>query len=540
MHSVEIVLALLALVVVLEVVAHRFALPSPFLLLPAGILLGFVPQLVSVSLDPDLVMYVFLPLLIYPGAALGSWVQFRRNIRPITLLSVGCVIFTTALVALVVHALAPGFGWPAAFVLGAIVSPPDEVAAISIARRLGIPKDLSAVLEGEGLVNDAAALTVYRFAAVAVVTHSFSFPRASASFLLVLVGEISWGLLVGWAALKIRRSLRNVSQEVSLSLLTPFIAYLPAELLGGTGVLATVVSALYVSNMSPHLVRATTRLQLIPVWQIIEFVLDGILFLVAGMQLRRILVPLSQVSSGLLWAEGIGIVLLVIAARLVWVFGTGLLFKKFGISLRPGETSIPWRRLFIVSWSGMRGAISLAAALSIPLTTSLGLPFPARDLIIFLTFAVIIGTLLVQGLSLPWLIRALGIDREGREERAHSAHQEIEARRRATEASLSLLKARRQEGVYPKNLLDRLEEQYLNRRSQFQAHLDGDHDEAIRDETHRFNAESELIDIEREMILQLRKVGRIDDDVLRRVEKDLDLQEMRLRQGIGEYELSSD
>ena len=274
-HSLEIILLLLCAVVALEALAQRAALPSPFLLLPAGILLGFVPGFPRITLDPDLVLYVFLPPLVYAGAALGSWVEFRKNLRPITLLSVGCVLFTTALVAMAAHWLIPGFGWPAAFVLGAVVSPPDEVAAISIARRLGIPKGLSAILEGEGLVNDATALTVYRFskAANAVVTHSFSAMKAASSFTLVVTGEIAWGLFVGWVMLRVRRSMRSTSLEASLSLLTPFAAYLPAELAGGTGVLATVAAGLYVSYMNPHLVRAATRLQLVPVWQIIEFAL---------------------------------------------------------------------------------------------------------------------------------------------------------------------------------------------------------------------------------------------------------------------------
>jgi len=539
-HSFEIILALLCTVVALEVLSRRVALPSPFLLLPAGIFLGFVPGFPHIMLDPNLAMYVFLPLLVYSGAALGSWVEFRRNLRPITLLSVGCVLFTTGLVAVAVHSLIPGFGWAAAFALGAIVSPPDEVAAISIMRNLGIPKAISAILEGEGLVNDATALTVFRFAAAAVVTHAFSPMMAAASFTLVVAGEITWGFIVGWAMLRIRRSLRDAPLEMSLSLLTPFIAYLPAELLGGTGVLATVTAGFYVSYMNSHLVRATTRLQLIPVWQIIEFVLDGVLFLVAGMQLHRILEPLSRTDHRLLCGYGIGISLLVIAVRFLWVFWVAGVQKKFCMALRPGEPYPRWQRLFIVSWSGMRGAISLAAALSIPLMTRAGSPFPQRDLIIFLTFCVIVSTLLLQGLSLPWLIRYFGIDREGRKERSVSGHQEIEARRQAAEAALALLATRRKEGVYPEALLDRLENQYRERNAQFRAHLDGDHDGAVQHGTHHFNVQSELIETERNVMLQLRRSGVIDDDILRRIEKDLDLQEMRLRQGISEYNIFAD
>jgi monovalent cation/hydrogen antiporter len=539
-HTFEIILVLIIVVIALEATAKRIALPSPFLLLPAGICLGFLDHFPRITLDPNLVLYVFLPPLVYAGAAFSSWVEFRQNLRTISALAVGCVLFTTAIVAVAAHWLIPGFEWAAAFVLGAIVSPPDEVAAISIARRLGIPKRLSTILEGEGLVNDATALTVYRVAAVAVVTHSFSMIKTVESFSFTVVGEIIWGLIVGWTLLRIRRFLSNTSLEISLSLLTPFIAYLPAERLGGSGVLATVVTGLYVSYMNSHLVRATTRLQLVPIWTIIEFVFDGLLFLVTGMQLHRILQPLSRTDHHLLWKYGILISLLVIAARLLWALPAIAGLKMSSFVLRRKDPPFHWPSIFIVSWSGMRGAISLAAALSIPLLTRSGLPFPQRDLMIFLTFCVIVSTLILQGLSLPSLIRFFNLDRAGREELAHAGHQEIEARRLAAEASLALLAARRKEGAYPEPLLDRFEDQYRYRNNQFREHLAGDHDGAVQHGTHRFNIQSELIETERSVMLQLRKSGVIDDAILRRVEKDLDLQEMRLRQGISEWNLFAD
>src|SRR6185312_6026433 len=247
LQALEAALALFAVIIGLEIAARRVALPSPFLLLPAGIALGYLPGFPHFQLDPDLVMQVFLPLLVYAGSALGSWVGFRRNITPITLLAVG---------AGVAHAFLPGFGWPAAFVLGAIVSPPDEVAAISIARRLGIPKDMSAVLEGEGLVNDATSLTIYRVAVAALLTHSFSAAGAMETFGGIVAGEILWGLIIGWTALKMRELVNNTSLEICLSLITPFAAYLPPEHFGGSGVLATVCAGLYVSYYNSHVVGA--------------------------------------------------------------------------------------------------------------------------------------------------------------------------------------------------------------------------------------------------------------------------------------------
>jgi Na+/H+ antiporter len=536
-HSVEVIIALLGMVILLELLAHHLSLPSPFLLLPAGILLGYLPNFPHLQLDPDLVLYVFLPPLVYFGAAWGSWVEFRRNLRPITLLSIGCVLFTTFCVAVLARWLIPNLGWAAALVLGSIVSPPDEVAAISIARRLGIPKGISAILEGEGLVNDAAALSIFRFAALAVVTHAFPVMRAAGSFVVIVAGETAWGLFIGWMILRLRRAVNNISAEICLSLLTPFLAYLPPEQLGGTGVLAAVAAGLYVSYANSRMVRATTRLQLIPIWQIIEFVLDGVLFLVAGMQLHRILDPLSRTDNRLLWEYGTAITLLVIAARIVWVFGIKELLERFRFTMRKGEHNPRWQRFFIISWSGMRGSISLAAALSIPLLTATGAPFPGRDLIIFLTFCVIVGTLLLQGLSLPWIIRTLGIDREGRRERAEAGHREVDARRHAAEASLELLASRRKDGAYPERLLTQLEKQYRERHYQLSSHLDGDHAGALRHEADHMNVQTELIETERQSILHLRSTGAIDDETLRRIEKDLDLQEMRLRQGIAEFEL---
>lgn len=539
-HTLEITLVLLATVVVLEVLARRVALPSPFLLMPAGIVLGYAPGFPRIALDPDLVMHVFLPLLVYAGASLGSWVEFRRNLEPITLLSVGCVLFTTVVTAAVAHRFVPGFGWPAAFILGAIVSPPDEVAAISIARRLGIPKALSAVLEGEGLVNDATALTIYRVALAALLTHSFSARIAASTFTFVLAAEIPWGLFVAWSMLRLRRLVNNASLEICLSLITPFAAFLPAERLGGTGVLATVAAGLYVSHMHSHLVRAVVRLQLVPIWGIIEFIFDGILFLVTGIQLHRILEPLAATAPRLLWGYGIAISALVVVLRVAWVFAATYLPRLLKPSLCPLRPDANWRRVFIVSWSGMRGAVSLAAALALPLTAASGAPFPGRDLIIFLTFCVIVSTLILQGLSLPALIRYFRIDEEGRLERSKAGHQEVDARRQAAEASLALLADKRKEGAYPEALLSRLEEQYRYRHGQFRAHLDGDHDGAVALGTHAFNAQTELIEAERQVMLKLRKEGVIDDGILRRVEKDLDLQEMRLRQGIAEWNIVAD
>jgi CPA1 family monovalent cation:H+ antiporter len=317
------------------------------------------------------------------------------------------------------------------------------------------------------------------------------------------------------------------------------LAYLPSQQLGGTGVLATVAAGLYISYTSSRFVHAVTRLQIRPIWEIAEFILDGILFLVTGFQLRHILEPLSAMNPLVLWGYGAAISALVIVLRIAWVFGDTYLPRLVRPSLCPLKRA-SWPRVFLVSWSGMRGAISLVAALSIPLLAAPGIVFPQRDLIIFLTFCVIVSTLILQGLSLPKLIRYFAIDQEGRNERAEDGHQEVEARRRASEASLAFLADKRKEGVYPEEILSRLESQYVYRRDQFRAHLGGDHDGAVARGTHVFNVETELIEVERQVMLKLRTEGVIDDQILRRVEQDLDLQEMRLRQGISEWNLVGD
>lgn len=539
-QSLVAALVLVSTIGALQVVARRVALPSPFLLVPAGILLGFVPRFPQVTLDPQLVLYIFLPPLVYSASARSSWLEFRRNLGPIALLSVGCVVFTAAGVAAAAHAAVPGLGWGVAFVLGAVISPPDDLAAIVTARRLGIPKALSATLEGEGLLNDAAALILFRFAAAAVVTHAFAPAAAAGAFLSVLVGEVLWGVAVAWVLLRVRRRVRDTEIETCLAMITPFLAYLPPASLGGTGVLAAVAAGLYTNQVHSRLVPATTRLSVLSVLDIVEFLLDGILFLVAGMQFHRIAAPLAGWDRRLLWGYALGASALVVALRIFWVFGTSWVLRLFGRALRCEQRGANRRRLFIVSWSGMRGAISLAAALAIPLTTELGAPFPGRDLIVYLTFCVIVATLLFQGLSLPWLIRRLGIDKEGRGERHRDAHREIEARLRAAEASLEQLRARRREGAYPAQLLDRLEEQYVERSTQFRTHLAGDHSGAARRGEHRMNVQMELIEVEREAILRLRGEGFLDDAGLRRIEQDLDLQEMRLLQGVGEHAVPED
>lgn len=527
--TLEIVLGLLVLLVAASVLARRVAFPGPLLFVPIGVAVSYVPGIPAISLHPDLVLNVFLPLLVYATAINVPWRQFRANLRPIGSLAIGLVVFTTAGVAMLAHLIVPGLSWAAAFALGAIISPPDEVAAASILDRLPVPKRISVILQGEGLVNDVAALTIFRFAVLAAVSSAFSLAQATTYFLEVLVGGALYGFAVGWAALKIRGYLDDARLETTVSLLTPFVAYLGPEYFGATGVLATAVAGLVVNARGPHMISAETRLQATPIWEMIDFWLNGILFLLLGLQFRAFLggIPDERLREYVTVAIAIGFA--VVALRFVWVYVvvyTPALWKAD----RADAPSPRGSHVFMVAWTGMRGAISLAAALALPITLSDGSPFPQRDLIIFVTFAVIALTLVVQGGSLPFLIRALGLEREGRAERGEEAHLEYEARISTLDAGMKRVQELVRAGkvspefgaLYKRELRER--KQTLER-----------HGAASADRQQRNLAKSELAamveatEAQREALLGLRREGRIDDEILRRIERDLDEAELRLQ-----------
>src|SRR6202043_2804961 len=326
----------------------------------------------------------------------------------ITLLAFGCVVFTTCAVAAAAHWL---LGMPLAvgFVLGAIVSPPDAVAPLAIVRRLGVPRRLVVVLEGEGLANDATALILYRFAVAAVSTGLFSFGEAAGTFALIVVGEIAYGIAVGWLSLRLRRWAGDPRVEITLSLLTPYLAFLVPQQLGGSGVLATVATGLFVSWNGPLLIPAATRLQGIFFWDMFIYVLEGALFLLTGLEARPLLERIVQVSSAELVVAALATIVAVIAARFLWIFPAIYLPRLLIPSLRRSDPSPIWQRPFILSFTGVRGIVSLAAALALPLMTASGEPFPHRDLILLLTFWVILVTLVGQGLLLPAVIGWLGL-----------------------------------------------------------------------------------------------------------------------------------
>src|SRR5580704_9606525 len=387
--TIQTLMLMLAVLVVVAIVARQLKTAPSILLVVAGVGLALVPGLPRFELAPELVLLGILPPLIYSAGVAMSWREFRFNLRPITLLAFGCVVFTTCAVAAVAHFV---LGMPLAvgFVLGAIVSPPDAVAPLATVRPLGLPRRLLVVLEGEGLANDATALILYRFAVAAVSTGLFSFGQAAGTFALIVVGEIAYGTGIGWLSLRLRGWARDPRVEITLSLMTPYVAFWVPQHLGGSGVLATVAAGLFISWNGPLLIPAATRLQGIFFWDLLIYFLEGFVFLVTGMQTRTVFIQMHEVP----WRHFAYAILLtvavVIVTRFVWVYPAAYLPRWLSPSLARRDPLPPWQWLFFLGFVGVRGVVSLAAALAIPLTTAAGEAFPDRDLILFVTFGVIV------------------------------------------------------------------------------------------------------------------------------------------------------
>jgi Na+/H+ antiporter len=521
----DIFVGLLLAVAVLALVARKLHIPYPIFFVIGGLLLGLIPGLPQVRLDPNLVFLFFLPPLLFPAALFTSWRDFRLNLRPIALLAIGLVLFTTVAVAYLAHYFMH-LPLAAGFVLGAIISPPDAIAATAIAERLRIPRRIVTILEGESLVNDATALVAYRFAVAAVLHGSFSLAHASGEFFIVGLGGIVIGLLTGWLAQQFHKRVDDAPIEITVSLLTPFVAYLSAEQLHVSGVLAVVTAGLYLGRRMPELLTFTTRLQGGPVWGMVEFLLNGFVFILIGLQLPGVLHALSghNISIQRLISYALFISLAVIVIRLLWVFPAAylprLLFKK----IRARDPYPSWRHVTIIGWTGMRGVVSLAAALALPLTIPNNLPFPGRDLILFLTFIVILVTLVLQGLSLPPLIRWLGIKDDGSMEKEERA-----ARLKANQSALARLNEIGEHEPAKADALQRLRVEYEDHLRQ----VEGAEKENAGTPLRLFSSEferlsHEALQVERHTIIQLRNEDAISDEVLRRIQRDIDLAEARL------------
>ena len=523
--TIQILVLLLAVVAAVAIIAERLKIPASIPLVITGVLLALVPGLPPVELAPEIVLLLVLPPIIYTSAFQMSWREFRFNLRPIGLLSVGGVVFTTLAVAAAAHWLMV-LPWSVGFVLGAIISPPDAIAPLSIARRMDIPRRIRVVLEGEALANDATALILYRFAVAAVSLGVFSFGEAAVTFAAIFVGEILWGIGVGWVMLRLRRWVNEPLIEILLSILTPFLAFWVPEHLGGSGVLATVTVGLYTSWNGPRLISPATRLQGVFFWEFFSYAIEGMVFVITGLQARTVLSRIGHYPVSQLVISVVVITAVIIIARFIWVFPAVYLPRWLFPPIRRKDPSPPWQWPFVLSFTGVRGIVSLAAALAIPFATATGKPFPDRDLILFLTFAVILITLVGQGLMLPWVIRTLGLEHAGRKEREVYRAEEYEARSEAVKAAMKLLDELTEERNLSPDVVQAARVQHEDRLQHIVNGTSAERVSKRHGESHD-EVERLLIAAERERIDELFRAGKLNDEARRRIERELDMREAR-------------
>ena len=532
LHQLETVILLLIAVLTLVAFARKLVIPYPILLVIGGLILGLIPGVPTLRLDPDVVFLVFLPPILWSAAYFTSWRDFRSNLRPITLLAVGLVLATTAAVAVVAHIWLPGLGWAGAIALGAIVSPPDAVSATAVAKRLGLPRRAVTILEGESLVNDATALILYRAAVMAAVSGTFIFSETVVDFFVAAGVGVVVGLLVGVAARWALKLMKDSFSEIAITLLSPYIAWVLAEQAHASGVLACVAGGLYLRQHFSEAVAPTTRIQARAVWDFLVFVLNGFIFILIGLQLGALR---EAIPSGMfvpLMLTGSLVSVTAIVVRLIWVPLAAWIPRLLSPSLRARDPMPALPSLFLIGWAGMRGIVSLAAALALPLTTAAGVPFPFRAEIILITFSVILATLVLQGLSLGPLIRALNLKEDGSLER-----EEMQAREHAATAALVRLDEVANEGWPVPEHLDQMRVHYGDRVQRYTK--DGTAPECTAEAIEVFQRlRHETLTAERLAVIRLRNDGIISDDVLHRLEHELDVEALQL--GIGERRVSSE
>lgn len=526
MGDFEIFLAALFVSVAgLNALARWLNVPYPIPLVLGGLLLGLVPGMPEVELNPDLVLLIFLPPLLYAAAFFSDLRALRTDLRSISMLAIGLVLMTMGGVAVIGHALI-GLSWPISFVLGAIVAPTDPVAASAIMRRLGAPRRLVNVIEGESLVNDATALVAYKVALTAAVGGSFSLLDAGLEFVGSALGGIAIGLAVGFVVAEIRRRLDDTPTELTIALLTAYAAFIPADELGASGVLAAVTSGIYLGWRAPELASPETRLQGFAVFQILVFLLNATLFILIGMQLPVIDDALQGRSARELLGYAALVCGAVIGLRFLWMFTMPYVIRALDRRPAQRERRVGARQRVVGAWAGMRGAVSLAAALALPLKTDAGAPLPDRDLILFLAFALILVTVVGQGLTLPLLIRRLGVHEDGSEEHA----EELRARLTAARAALERLDEVVLEASVREDTVTRVRGLYEFRIRRFKVQAGKWEDEdGIEDRSLSYQRlMRQLYAAQRQAVVQLRNRGDISNEVMHRIERELDLEESRL------------
>ncbi len=543
MDNFTLVIFIIAILLVLSVFSANIRLPYPILLLVVGVVLGMLPFIPSLALDPEIVFLVFLPPLLYDAASKTSWLDFKKEIRPISTLAITLVFFTTIAVALAVHYIIPGFSWPLAFVLGAIVSPPDAVAATSITKGLGLNRRVITIIEGESLVNDASALIAYRYAVTAVLSGVFVFWKAGLGFLIVAAGGVGIGLLLGYILVIAHRKITDNSiVETSLSLLTPFMAYVLAERFHVSGVLAVVTAGFFISWNAREIFTFRTRIRTRIVWDTVIFVFNGLIFILIGLQMPGIISRFKEHGFIQMFGYGLLVTSVTIAVRIIWVFvgsySPVIFRRKNPVNAESDmEEPISWKNVLVVAWTGTRGVVSLATALALPIVLENGRAFPMREQILFFTFIVILFTLVVQGLTLPLLIRMLGIKTEEGLQQQEDKDLELTL----TENTLRFINR-----DFPVELDDKVMEQI---RKIYETNYSILARKKGKDSINRSNqvsqlnfiiqllsAQLEIVKYQRELLLKFQKEGTFNEDTISKAELALDIEELRLNSMMAKRE----
>lgn len=518
-------LLLLLFVVAFGALAKRLQIPYPIVMVIGGALLGFIPAIPRITLNPDIIFFVILPPLLYSAAWLTSWRDFSYHLVSILLLAFGLVAFTVFGIAWTAQLLFTGFNWRLGFILGAVVAPTDALAATSIAKRIGLPKRIVDILEGESLVNDASGLLALEFG-LAMVLHNQT-PTISSGILrlvyLTLAG-LAIGLLVGWITYAVERRIDHGPIEIAISILVPYIAYFAADEIHSSGVLAVVACGLYLSRRSSEFFSPGVRIQAWAVWDALTFILNGLVFVMIGLQLPYVREGIHDYTLHSLFLYAAFFSLLVIALRLIWMYpGAWIAHIIRTRFLHQHETMPPPKGILVVGWTGMRGVVALAAAIALPQTLLNGTPFPQRSLIVFLAFSVIFVTLVLQGLTLPALVRFLGVA-----DVAGSNTEEEDARREIIQAALDHLeKSRESDEEQFTAIYEDIAGHYRERMSELSGKSDNEDGHAPGHHERFSKLSRELLRIERQTAVRLRNQGRIDDETLRHLEYEIDLREVR-------------
>ncbi len=522
------IIVLLMAVSLLSIVSEKLRIPYPIFLVVCGLIIGLIPNVLDIILKPDLIFLIFLPPLLFAAAWNTSWKDFWAFRRPIGLLAFGLVIFTSLTVAVVSNAMIPGFTLALGFVLGGIISPPDAIAATSVLQKMKMPKRVLAILEGESLVNDAASLIVFRFAIVAVITGQFTVWNASIDFAIVAAAGILVGLGISFIIYIILRFLPTTSSiDTAITLISPYLMYIIAEHFHFSGVLAVVTGGLFLSARASDIFTYETRIQAQGVWETLVFILNGAVFILIGLQLPYILKNIDPDNLPMIIMYGVVISIVTILIRIIWVYPATYLPRLLSKKIRTNEPHPHWKNVFIVAWSGMRGVISLAAALAIPLTIGGGEAFPFRNEILCITFIVILITLVVQGLSLPFIIRWLKIEVNDNEH-----EKELEIQMHIVKSILAHIDANYQKEVETDDAFRMLRERYDHFRTLQEKQLRKRVPSPVNPKY--FAALMELIDIRRKALAELRAENKYPDELIRNAERSIDHEEARLRVQVKE------